>query len=371
MIPDEIRETKYQYLGSRWWTAGTRLLDDTWTWFTNGQPIEYTRWDKNQPDNVNEKCINLQHTNENGLFWNDLTCTDQLPFICEKVTNEHLGRVKRDVDEEEVDPDADEFVNAIYAAIVDEDNEEKIQTSTAATNEGEDEELEPASDEDWQAAIEETPPGFLTYTYNAGKKYHIETEMLGTQKQAQVFCEYHGLQLLAIENEQETESTKKVLEDVGEDGPFWISGRRPLSDWRWLRINRPIIYQKLEPNETLFVDDRTCMTILLSGIWRLEKCGKVRPFICENQESAVPGGTIPADDVVGTVGKVKDETEVTPPAVPVYKKNCLVKPIVNVYINNNLVSSGVSVAPGADEGHKNQGTYSVNINNSLKPCANK
>ncbi|CAG9838542.1 unnamed protein product [Diabrotica balteata] len=358
-------------LGSRWWIAGTRLLDDTWTWFTNGQPIEYTKWDKNQPDNINEKCINLQHTNENGLFWNDINCNEQFPFICEKVTGENVQRVKRDAFNEEEDPDADEFVNAVYAAIVEDDGGEQTQVATVATTEEDDDELEPVTDEEWQAAMEDTPPGFLTYTYNAGKKYHIELEMLGTQKQAQVFCEYHGLQLLAIENDQETESTKKVLEDVGEDGPFWISGRRPLSDWRWLRINRPIIYQKLEPNETLFVDDRTCLTILLNGIWRLEKCEKVRPFICENQEKAVPGGHVPKDDVVGNVGKDNDKKEVAPSAAPVYKKNCLVKPIVNVYINNNLVSSGVSLARGADEGHKNQGTYSVNVNNSLRPCGNK
>ncbi|XP_072392015.1 uncharacterized protein [Diabrotica undecimpunctata] len=358
-------------LGSRWWTAGTRLLDDTWTWFTNGQPVGYTKWDKGQPDNINEKCINLQHTNENGLFWNDLNCNDQHPFICEKVTGENVRRVKRDAFNEEEDPDADEFVNAVYAAIVEEDGGEATQTTNVATDEEDDGELEPVTDEEWQAAMEDTPPGFLTYTYNAGKKYHIELEMLGTQKQAQVFCEYHGLQLLAIENDQETESTKKVLEDVGEDGPFWISGRRPLSDWRWLRINRPIIYQQLEPNETLFVDDRTCLTILLNGIWRLEKCEKVRPFICENQEKAVPGGLVPKDDVVGKVGKDDDKKDVTTSAAPVYKKKCLVKPIVNVYINNNLVSSGVSLAPGSDEGHKNQGTYSVNVNNSLKPCGNK
>lgn len=69
------------------WIAGTNLNqavnnNQGYTWISNGQPIVYSNWSPNQPDNFKgiEHCV---HVYPNGQKWNDIPCGDNYFYVCE------------------------------------------------------------------------------------------------------------------------------------------------------------------------------------------------------------------------------------------------------------------------------------------------
>lgn len=71
-----------------WWIAGTNLHEDptsnqSYVWFTTGDPFKYTYWDSYQPDNHEKKehCVQVVQHN---LKWNDIDCEVKMFFICQK-----------------------------------------------------------------------------------------------------------------------------------------------------------------------------------------------------------------------------------------------------------------------------------------------
>lgn len=58
-------------------------------------PVTYTNWDDGEPNNYDkvEKCINICGTDRvrdsTPFMWNDITCNDELNFICEKKIENH------------------------------------------------------------------------------------------------------------------------------------------------------------------------------------------------------------------------------------------------------------------------------------------
>ncbi|KAL2085578.1 hypothetical protein ACEWY4_018898 [Coilia grayii] len=56
---------------------------NTWYW-TDGDPFDYTNWHAWEPNNAggNEHRINTNFAD--GGVWNDLSCNQELPFVCVK-----------------------------------------------------------------------------------------------------------------------------------------------------------------------------------------------------------------------------------------------------------------------------------------------
>ncbi|KAL0965897.1 hypothetical protein UPYG_G00287390 [Umbra pygmaea] len=48
----------------------------------NGAPLTFTHWDRNQPDSHAGTCVGMT-TSPTGGFWDDKSCTDAYPFVCE------------------------------------------------------------------------------------------------------------------------------------------------------------------------------------------------------------------------------------------------------------------------------------------------
>lgn len=68
------------------WIVGTRLGNEpSFYWFGNEQPVTFTDWLENNPDNWkwNENCIEIWPFK--GSKWNDRECLMLNNFICEKV----------------------------------------------------------------------------------------------------------------------------------------------------------------------------------------------------------------------------------------------------------------------------------------------
>ncbi|XP_037030006.1 C-type lectin 37Db-like [Bradysia coprophila] len=65
------------------WTSGNDLgASREWYWLANGKPIEFTNWGTDEPNNINERCLELRWK-DTAWSWNDRTCTTELFFICE------------------------------------------------------------------------------------------------------------------------------------------------------------------------------------------------------------------------------------------------------------------------------------------------
>ncbi|XP_059214274.1 galactose-specific lectin nattectin-like [Centropristis striata] len=67
----------------RTWIGGfDAVKEGMWQW-SDGTPFDYTRWNKGQPNNNNNKehCAEMNFS-EN--YWNDLPCTYSYSFVCSK-----------------------------------------------------------------------------------------------------------------------------------------------------------------------------------------------------------------------------------------------------------------------------------------------
>ncbi|XP_078392154.1 CD209 antigen-like protein 2 [Cetorhinus maximus] len=66
--------------GDYWIGLTDRESEGNWKW-VDGTPVSFTQWYQGEPNNWsgNENCAIIRM---NG--WNDYSCTDQFPFICEK-----------------------------------------------------------------------------------------------------------------------------------------------------------------------------------------------------------------------------------------------------------------------------------------------
>ena len=88
--------TKPYYEGY-WLGANDRATEGKFVWAATGQPVTYTNWDGNNPDNYKEEdCAQILTSNPsiNGR-WNDINCdspvnTDPHVFqntMCERITS--------------------------------------------------------------------------------------------------------------------------------------------------------------------------------------------------------------------------------------------------------------------------------------------
>jgi hypothetical protein len=64
------------------WIGASDLKVNQWLWNEDFSPMNYTNWNKGQPDGGSrENCVNFYGEIHNGR-WNDFTCDSSLQFIC-------------------------------------------------------------------------------------------------------------------------------------------------------------------------------------------------------------------------------------------------------------------------------------------------
>lgn len=81
---DAIKLAKDNGLHSMWIDA-TDLADwNRWVWFSTGQEVNITFWDDNEPDNIEENCVEVivEGLKKN---WRTTDCQERRSFICEEV----------------------------------------------------------------------------------------------------------------------------------------------------------------------------------------------------------------------------------------------------------------------------------------------
>ncbi|XP_078392945.1 CD209 antigen-like protein 2 isoform X1 [Cetorhinus maximus] len=66
--------------GDYWIGLTDRESEGNWKW-VDGSPVSFTKWYQGEPNNAkgNENCAIIRSAD-----WNDVSCTDHFPFICEK-----------------------------------------------------------------------------------------------------------------------------------------------------------------------------------------------------------------------------------------------------------------------------------------------
>eukprot|EP00092_Neocalanus_flemingeri_P012037 GFUD01012976.1.p1 GENE.GFUD01012976.1~~GFUD01012976.1.p1 ORF type:complete len:202 (-),score=25.93 GFUD01012976.1:357-962(-) len=65
------------------WIGGFRIfpaVSPFWAWI-DGYTFAYTNWATGQPDNVDQKCVQLY---VNGYYWDDDFCEERKAYVCEK-----------------------------------------------------------------------------------------------------------------------------------------------------------------------------------------------------------------------------------------------------------------------------------------------
>ncbi|KAF4522784.1 hypothetical protein B566_EDAN014827 [Ephemera danica] len=73
----------------RFWTSGSdNAKENSFTWTSNGKPIQFTAWNDNEPNNWgnNENCVEAVERGGWVFKWNDGVCTEKIEFICELPT---------------------------------------------------------------------------------------------------------------------------------------------------------------------------------------------------------------------------------------------------------------------------------------------
>lgn len=76
---------KKNLLLGQFWTGGNDIdVEGQWRWVTSGNPFTFTDWGPGEPNDTggNEDCMLL--LSNTGYTWNDLPCSTNSLYICEK-----------------------------------------------------------------------------------------------------------------------------------------------------------------------------------------------------------------------------------------------------------------------------------------------
>ncbi|KAJ8975401.1 hypothetical protein NQ317_001941 [Molorchus minor] len=139
-----------------------------------------------------------------------------------------------------------------------------------------------ATDPSWNNT--DADPSFVLVHYGR-KIYYIESILQANYFQAFQYCRYHGMQLLTISSQAETDFLKGQIEKLGKH-TFWTSGSK-LSDgtnWSWMSTGNHITYTNWHPGEPTMVNE-DCIEIHIydNGYlqWNDFVCSERINFICE------------------------------------------------------------------------------------------
>ncbi|XP_018573083.1 macrophage mannose receptor 1-like [Anoplophora glabripennis] len=293
------------------WSSGSKAIDGkTWVWLSYGIKVEYTHWLSGQPDNVNEQCLELVQKKEEGLLWNDLTCTNLLYFICER--NDRIIPL--------LPPLGPGPVTQPTAPVA-------SHTTTV--------EVHPT------AQYPENPS--LPITVVGGKPYRV-SQISASQGNASQICEQYGMELVSIEDKKKNDIVTNLIKQSGKSGAednYWTSANKQ-SDGKWVWWDNQLVtytnWAKGEPNNA---DKREfCLELYPDGQWNDLACEREFYFICESP----------------------------------FKENshhCASQPVINVYVNNNQCSNAknatVTEVKKVATSKDGEG-YNVEINNNIETC---
>lgn len=346
-ISKYIRDTN---AGDDWWSSGSRLLDGkNWVWFTRGIPVEFTNWRQGEPNGEEELCLHLAHNQDKGLEWTDDYCHNQFKVICESGFGD----------------DTDENIGASIGSgrnILNQGNNQGLLIPIDIRNGGSDDSsrnnpneiptpqtttrnvpIRGYSDVEWDRIIRRSNPGIISIRTYGGKHYHVEISLIGTQRQAAMYCTYHNMQLVEINNQNENGLLERLLLDTGATGPYWTAGQRQAGSWMWSISKQPVTYTNWNLNNPSVGGwlAQDCIQVDERAKWSNDNCDKRLFFVCEAQMQN-----------------------------PVVANGQCSQPVVNVYIKTNLVT---------DEGEKtlrkeilssksvstNDGVYQVQVINNI------
>ncbi|CAG9859690.1 unnamed protein product [Phyllotreta striolata] len=219
--------------GTSFWSGGSRLIDGmNWYWLPSGRKVTYTKWLPNEPGSKTEHCIQLQFQRDQGLFWNDLPCTNAQNFICEAPTSK-IAQC----------PVQDHQCNG---------QNEHCGKPTKQT------------------------------------KYHLVKEQV-SYNSAVKQCQDIGMELLSIQNKAKQIAVDKFITESSYTSWIWTSGNRIADQktWRWLS-GEPIsefFWYEGEPNNQK--GNEECISIgkkTGGSAWNDAPCDAKNYYICEAEE---------------------------------------------------------------------------------------
>ncbi|XP_059223198.1 lectin subunit alpha-like [Stomoxys calcitrans] len=79
---DEILTKEFDTSCPHLWIGASDLaVEGTFQWLKTGQPMSYSKWKPNMPDNYlgKEHCVHITHDRD----WNDIKCGFKYGYICE------------------------------------------------------------------------------------------------------------------------------------------------------------------------------------------------------------------------------------------------------------------------------------------------
>ncbi|XP_050514759.1 macrophage mannose receptor 1-like [Diabrotica virgifera virgifera] len=219
-------------IGTSFWSGGTNMINGVdWIWFPSGRKVIYTKWQKGQPDNINERCIQLIVTRDLGMEWNNLVCSAALPFICQSPTD---------------------IITRCPTAIATNGNSGSCDIKGVVS------------------------PPVTTYQL-------LTTPV--THKEALAACEAAGMSLVGIQSKEKSDSVNAVLQASSLPGSFWTSGYKDKENkWFWLKGD-PVVFTNWkvgEPNNA--GSNEECLTVLKSGtgsLWNDVPCDIKLVPVCE------------------------------------------------------------------------------------------
>ncbi|CAG9837405.1 unnamed protein product [Diabrotica balteata] len=124
-----------------------------------------------------------------------------------------------------------------------------------------------------------------------GKEYFVEESFKGNYLTALHYCNYHKMQLVALESKEENDALLQQLKStLSSYAEFWSAGSRQANerDWVWMSTGRPINVFDWGTGEPNNEGDEKCISLYYKnyshGWWNDENCNNEIAVICETRD---------------------------------------------------------------------------------------
>nr|XP_023014521.1 macrophage mannose receptor 1-like [Leptinotarsa decemlineata] len=174
--------------------------------------------------------------------------------------------------------------------------------------------------------------------------YHLSKDRL-TYSQATEACRNQSMKLVSIQTKEKNDAINSVLQKSGANEYYWTSGNRIADEKTWIwPPSEKITYfnwDQGEPNNLRTHEN--CLEVFKSGTdtkWNDDPCDQKNLYICESP-AQVP--------VTGSCSQ------------------CCPSSVINVYVNNNLISTNVTDTKriSTTSSNKPGQSYDVEVNNNV------
>ncbi|KAJ8963889.1 hypothetical protein NQ314_005306 [Rhamnusium bicolor] len=203
-----------------------------------GESVEYTNWATNQPDNENERCLEVLRDKDKGLLWNDRDCNGMLNFICEK-------------EDQDTDSPENDSVSS-WANVFD--------NSYVSPN--------------------------VPLLHFGAKSYFVGRYFKATFLEAIGICKMMNMHLVTITSEEENTRLYKYIRDTNAGDGFWSSGSKLIDGkmWIWMSTSQIIEYTNWAPKQP-DNNNEQCIHLILRKdnglLWNDLGCNDRLHYICE------------------------------------------------------------------------------------------